>query len=71
MTSKNVWPEVVGQSGEKAQEAILADDPSASVTVIHAPGGAVPKDLAQVRVGSRVRVYVDDAGLVVEAPKRG
>jgi hypothetical protein len=31
----------------------------------------VPKDLAMVRVQSRVRIYVDDEGKVVEAPKRG
>lgn len=69
--TKNAWPELVGQSGEKARESILADDPAARVEVVPASGGVVPPDLALVRVPSRVRIYTDDAGLVVEAPRRG
>jgi len=68
--SKNSWPEVVGMSGEEAMALVEAEE-GVKAQLVPAPGGVVPKDLAMVRVQSRVRIYVDDEGKVVEAPKRG
>ncbi|ELR21471.1 pathogenesisrelated protein PR-6 type, putative [Acanthamoeba castellanii str. Neff] len=64
--SKNSWPEVVGMSGEEAQALVEAEE-GVKAQLVPAPGGVVPKDLAM----SRVRIYVDNEGKVVEAPKRG
>ena len=59
-------------SGEEARALVEAeqDDP-AKVQIVQAPGGVAPKNLSLVRVRTRVLIYVDEEGKVVETPKRG
>ncbi|KAL6052523.1 Subtilisin inhibitor-like [Balamuthia mandrillaris] len=64
--TKRSWPEVKGLDFEEAKSLILQSD--ASLNVQQVPdGSAVTMD----RRPNRVRVFVDDQGKVVRAPKRG
>uniref|UniRef100_A0A0D9WEP6 Uncharacterized protein n=1 Tax=Leersia perrieri TaxID=77586 RepID=A0A0D9WEP6_9ORYZ len=65
-SEKSSWPEVVGLPAEEAKRTILRDRPD--VHVIVAPVGSPGiTDFNE----KRVRVFVNDAGIVVEVPRTG
>ena len=60
------FPDLVGQTGEEAKAAILADFPDYNVEIVP-PGTPVTLDLRP----QRVRVYVDEDGIVDGVPFEG
>ncbi|XP_055895709.1 uncharacterized protein LOC106079425 isoform X2 [Biomphalaria glabrata] len=65
-TSPIIWPQLVGKKFEEASEAIKSNNPSISIQ-------CVTKDtiLTMDYRLDRVRIYVDDEGIVARAPKMG
>ncbi|GMI66468.1 hypothetical protein like AT2G38870 [Hibiscus trionum] len=61
--AKKSWPELVGTKGESAKETIEKENSDLNVVVLQ-DGSATTKDLRP----DRVRVFVDENGLVVRAP---
>lgn len=60
------WPELVGKTGEEAEEKIKNDHPSLSVSVV--PEGSM---MTMDYRTDRVRIMVDEDGKVNAAPKVG
>ena len=65
-TNKEEWPELTGKTGEDAKAAILKDDSKLQVDVLP-EGSMVTMDYRL----DRVRVFVDDANVVVSVPRKG
>ena len=64
--NKTEWPELVGQSGATAKQVIHDDEPSLAVYVIPM-NSIVTMDYRT----DRVRVHVDDEGIVASTPRVG
>ena len=60
------WPEVVGQTGEEAEQAIKAQFPDITTQILP-EDSMVTMDFNE----QRVRIFVNNAGKVVKAPQRG
>ena len=65
-TNKEEWPELAGKTGEEAKAAILKDDSKLQVDVLP-EGSMVTMDYRL----DRVRIFVDEAGKVARAPRKG
>ena len=65
-TNKEEWPELAGKTGEEAKAAILEDDSKLQVDVLP-EGSMVTMDYRL----DRVRIFVDEAGKVARAPRKG
>jgi hypothetical protein len=66
--SQGPWPSCICATGTACKAHILSLDPSLQgKTWIIRPGTAVKKN----KRTDRVRIFVDDTGLVVSAPRRG
>jgi hypothetical protein len=60
------WPELVGMTGDQAENSLRADHPDWTIQVI--PNGSmVTMDYRE----DRVRIFVDDDGKVVNPPRVG
>ncbi|CAA6658955.1 unnamed protein product [Spirodela intermedia] len=64
--AKSSWPELVGKEGKTAAAIIEKENPLVHAIVVKV-GTAVTDDLRT----DRVRVWVDDCGIVAETPKIG
>ncbi|KAL4363857.1 hypothetical protein GQ457_04G027470 [Hibiscus cannabinus] len=64
--AKKSWPELVGTKGESAKETIHKENSDLNVLVLK-DGSATTRDFRP----NRVRVFVDENGLVVRAPTIG
>ncbi|KAH7285684.1 hypothetical protein KP509_33G040900 [Ceratopteris richardii] len=60
------WPELVGLPGEEAKCKILAEDPNLTVVILP-EGSFVTMDFRT----DRVRIFVDDKGIVTKTPHIG
>jgi len=60
------WPELVGETAESASNRIKADQPGVFVVVVNEAEGDIPASR-----NDRVRVLVDDSGLVTKPPVVG
>ena len=66
---KSRWPECEGQPFEDAEILIKQDFPDATVERLHAGSDMTPPTAVTIDFRpTRVRVYVNDAGLVVGVP---
>ncbi|KAA8548766.1 hypothetical protein F0562_000450 [Nyssa sinensis] len=63
---KSSWPELVGERGEIAAATIEKENPFVTAEIV-LKGTIVPADL--VPVCSRVRVWVDNKGIVYQVEK--
>lgn len=63
---KSQWPELVGKTGEEAKAALLAENPKLRVFTI-LPNQPVTLDYRL----DRVRIPVDENGIVIRAPALG
>jgi len=66
MSDKRSWPELVGVTGEEAKDAILNERPGLLILIVK-DGASVTFDYCE----SRVRIFVDDNGIVTKAPCTG
>ena len=64
---KSSWPELVGKTGEEAKAVILKENPYVTKVEILLEGSGVTMDYRQ----SRVRIFVNDEGIVAETPRTG
>jgi len=60
------WPECVGKSGDECRELILAADPDVTVQIL-SKDSMMTMDFRT----DRVRILVDDDGIVAITPSRG
>lgn len=60
---KSSWPELLGAKGEDAKEVIERENPKMKAVII-LDGTAVP----EIFICSRVYVWVNDCGIVVQIP---
>mmetsp|Transcript_9473 Transcript_9473/g.13199 ORF Transcript_9473/g.13199 Transcript_9473/m.13199 type:complete len:101 (-) Transcript_9473:398-700(-) len=68
--SRNVegpWPECISKTGEDCKDLIIQDGLDSEKVVIIPEGSMVTGDYDT----DRVRIYVDEDGIVQSAPKRG
>ncbi|EOA14315.1 hypothetical protein CARUB_v10027484mg [Capsella rubella] len=63
---KSSWPELIGTRGEYAKEVIERENPKMGAVII-LDGTAVP----EIFICSRVYVWVNDLGVVVQVPTIG
>ncbi|XP_039042501.1 glu S.griseus protease inhibitor-like [Hibiscus syriacus] len=63
---KKLWPELVGEDGESAKKTIESENPNLKVTVGR-DGSPMTLDYRT----NRVRIWVDEKGLVVYTPTIG
>lgn len=66
MPQKKEWPELVGVKGEEAEKRVKHDDPTIQTQIIE-------EDMmytSDYRL-DRVRIFINNAGNVAKAPKRG
>jgi len=66
LANKESWPELVGKSGDEAEQVIKDEEPSLTVQVL-------PND-SMVTMDyrtDRVRVFVDKEGIVTGVPRVG
>jgi len=66
VNAKSSWPEVVGMSAMDAQEYILLEDPTIAIRIL--PTGSIVTGDHRI---DRVRLFVDDNGIVQLTPRRG
>lgn len=64
--TKSSWPELVGTKGEEAAATIIRENPSVKAHTVN-EGSFVTFDLRR----DRVRVWIDEHGVVTKAPKIG
>ncbi|KAI3924514.1 hypothetical protein MKW92_016651 [Papaver armeniacum] len=64
---KTQWPELVGKLGDAAKETIEKENPGLRQVVIVLEGSATDK----AYFTDRVRVWVDEANVVIRVPKVG
>ncbi|KAM5550243.1 hypothetical protein ABKV19_027649 [Rosa sericea] len=64
--TKSSWPELVGTKGEEAAATIIKENPSVKAHTVN-EGSLVTCDIRH----DRVRVWIDERGIVTEAPKIG
>lgn len=64
---KTRWPDLVGVSAKDAAPIIQSQNPRVASTPVVKPGQAVTTDLRM----DRVRLHVDDAGIVIQPPRVG
>ncbi|GMI20397.1 hypothetical protein TrCOL_g13505 [Triparma columacea] len=62
-----VWPSTVGLDGVSAAEVIQKSRPDLKIVTVVPEGAMVTRDMRF----DRVRVYVDEGGKVVKAPRVG
>ncbi|ESQ44674.1 hypothetical protein EUTSA_v10003305mg [Eutrema salsugineum] len=63
---KSSWPELMGTKGEYAKEVIERENPKMKADII-LDGTAIP----EIFICSRVIVWVNDCGIVVQIPNIG
>ncbi|XP_008224405.1 PREDICTED: glu S.griseus protease inhibitor-like [Prunus mume] len=61
---KSSWPELVGTKGEEAVATIMKENPSLKAHTIN-QGSFITMDFRR----DRVRVWIDEQGVVTAAPK--
>ena len=66
MSGKNSWPELVGANGEVAAATVERENINVDAVVLR-EGTGVTKDFRC----NRVRVWVDEQGVVTRAPRIG
>jgi hypothetical protein len=66
MSDKKEWPEVVGLSGQEAEERVKNDDPTVQTQVLD-QNAPCTRDFRM----NRVRIFINGEGVVVKAPRRG
>ncbi|GMN53491.1 hypothetical protein TIFTF001_022651 [Ficus carica] len=64
---KNSWPELVGVKSEVAENKIKSENPSVKSVNIVPEGSFVTADFRT----DRVRVWVDEHGIITKVPKIG
>ncbi|KAL6192112.1 hypothetical protein ACLB2K_038499 [Fragaria x ananassa] len=64
--TKCSWPELVGTKGEEAAATIVKENPSVKAHTVN-EGSFVTCDMRR----DRVRVWIDERGIVTKAPKIG
>jgi len=62
------WPECVGETGDWCMDHIVSLDPDLEEHVFVLPEGSI---VTMDYTTERVRIYVDEEGIVVSVPDRG
>ncbi|KAG7536597.1 Proteinase inhibitor I13 potato inhibitor I [Arabidopsis suecica] len=63
---KSSWPELLGAKGEDAKEVIERENPKMKAVII-----SDKTPIREIFICSRVLVWVNDCGIVVEIPSIG